>query len=147
MPSVSAGGSRVDLKNQKKTLKEEKDEEKNPTTLLGKGRKGLNDHIESNGGIVGTLGFWLMLVAIVGGCYYGYKAAKDSPFNTEFIKPYSAWTRIKLGELWVFLLSLPGIIYNWTIGWFTFLTRPRIREQGKIVNIPGQSNPAVGTQV
>jgi hypothetical protein len=121
MPSVSAGGSRIDLKSKKV------EDEQHPTSLLGKGKKALGKHIESNGGYLGTLEFWLMLVAIAAGCYYGYKTASSNPFNTEFVKPVSSWTRDTLGDIWNFLLSLPTIIYNWTIGWFTFLTRPRIR--------------------
>jgi len=130
MPSVSAGGSRVDLKS-----KQVEDETK-PTTLLGKGKKALGKHIDSNGGYVGTVEFWFMLVAIAAGCYYGYNTAKSSPFSTEFIRPASSWTRDTLGDLWEFLLRLPGIIYNWTIGWFTFLTRPRTRPLPSVPELP-----------
>jgi len=122
---LSSGGARIDLKNQPKSQKDQEDEDKHPVTLSGKTKKQLSDHIKSNGGILGTVEFWLMLVAIAGGCYLGYNYASSSPFNTEFVRPVSEWTRNTFGDIWIFLKSLPGILYNFTIGWITFLMRPR----------------------
>jgi carbonic anhydrase len=145
MPSVSAGGSRIDLKNQKKTSKEQEDDNKNPTTLVGKSRKALSDHVASNGGIVGTVEFWLMLVAIGIGCYLGYSSATSSPFSTEFLKPVAKWSREMFDYLLEILINLPSTIYAWTIGWVTFLLKPRIRDTQGLNVLPAKlpvSNPS-----
>lgn len=114
------------------TLKPEPEDPNKPISWTGKRQKDLSDHIKSNGGYLGTLEFWIMVIAVIGGCYLGYNISSNNPFSTEFIKPVSSWTRDTLGDLWNFMLSIPGIIYNW----FTFLIRPRIRD-GKVLSMIG----------
>jgi len=130
MPSLSQTGQKPkkDIK-----LKSEPEDPNKPISWTGKRQKELNDHIKSNGGYLGTFEFWIMIVAVIAGCYYGYNISTKNPFSTEFIKPVSSWTRDTLGDLWNFLLTIPGIIYDWTIGWFTFLTRPR--RDGRVLSM------------
>ncbi len=141
--SVPSNGGRIDLKNQPKSQKDQEDENKHPTTWLGKSKKAVENHVESNGGIVGTLELWTMLVAIAIGCYLGYMSAQTKPFDTQFIKPVSSWTRDTVGYLWDILKDLPGIIYNFTIGWITFLLRPRRHIEVPEVEIPKVELPEV----
>jgi carbonic anhydrase len=88
-----SGGARIDLKNQPKSQKDQEDEDKHPTSWVGKSKKAVGDHIKSNGGLVGTLELWTMLVAIAVGCYLGYRSAQSQPFDTQFIRPVSSWTK------------------------------------------------------
>jgi len=129
-PVVTAGGSKVELKGKAKENPEK------PTSFSGKMFKYLEKTAGLNGGYLGLIELVIAGIVIIAGCYYGYQSAQTNPFSTEFVKPISAWTRKTLGEIWDFLLSLPGILYNWTIGWFTFLTRPRIRPETTLPPTP-----------
>jgi carbonic anhydrase len=133
MPSLSQTGqkSKKDIK-----LKPEPEDPNKPVSWTGKRQKELNDHIKSNGGYLPTAEIWLIAIAVIAGCYYGYNYSRTSPFSTEFIKPASSWTRDTFGFLWDFLMSIPGIIYNWTIGWITFLSKPKTRD-GKVLSMQG----------
>jgi carbonic anhydrase len=142
--SAPPNGARIDLKNQSKSKKEQEDEDKHPTTWVGKSKKAVDDHVKSNGGLVGTLELWTMLIAIAIGCYLGYKSAQSNPFDTQFIKPVSSWTRDTAVYLWEILKSLPEIIYNWTIGWVTFLLRPR-QPRPLPVEVPKVELPSLST--
>lgn len=139
-----SSGTRIDLKNQAKTQKEQEDEDKHPTTWVGKTKKAVGEHVKSNGGIVGTLELWIMLIAIAVGCYLGYKTAQSNPFDTQFIKPVSSWTRDNVGYLWEMVKDLPRIIWDWTFGIFTFLMRPR-HPRALPVEVPKVELPSPST--
>jgi carbonic anhydrase len=118
------------------SLKDKTEDPNKPSTMVGKGLKGLNDQVQANGGLAATakIGFIAILVCL--GLYIGYYAASTAPFSTEWIKPWSLWTREQLGWIWDFLKGLPAILWNLTIGFFVWLTKPRPRRVPNVPELP-----------
>jgi len=109
------------------SLKDKSEDPNKPSTMVGKSLKGLHHHVKENGGFLGVAQIFFIFILVVIGLYIGYVAASSSPFNTEWIKPWSIWTREQLGWIWDFLKGIPAILWNWTIGFFVWLTKPRPR--------------------
>jgi carbonic anhydrase len=112
------------------TLKKLPEDPNKPVTTTGILQKMFFDTVDSQGGFIPTFELVVTLLLIIGGCIFGIRYAMTAPFNTEFVKPGSKWTRETLAYIWNFLLSIPSIIWNWTIGWFTWLTKPKTVDLG-----------------
>ena len=89
-------------------------EEKNPTTLHGKGKKALQDQIDANGGIITTIGIVVIFTLVCAGLYYGNKLANESPLKFTIAQDAAIWVRDTLG--W---------IYNKIMSWLPFMVPRR----------------------
>jgi len=125
IPSLSGSAKKnIDLKHAPKDV----EDENHPTSLSGKSKKALKDHIDSNGGLIQTLEFWLMLVLICTGAYWGYQAASRTPLTGQWMPPWAKWSVEKTKEIiawlidklyyvWTILLSIPGNIWYFLTFW------------------------------
>jgi carbonic anhydrase len=127
-PTGNTQVKKLDTKkvNLKLPVDESKDEAKNPTTVLGKGKKTITEFVGANG-IMGTFEIVFAGLLIFGGLYYGYSLGNSSPFKAMFAQDFAVWVRDTFG--W---------IYNWTVGIFVWLFSfliPR-KFQDKNVSVP-----------
>jgi len=109
-------------------LKADDEDPKHTHTWSGSAHKALKNHVDSNGGVVGTIQLWTILVMVIIGGMIGYYAAKDTPFTGEFVKNPAIWLSQKVTMIWQWLLAMLYYIWtsilaipNWFLGWFTFL--------------------------
>lgn len=110
MPNLQNSKNPISLKN-----KSPLEDSNNPKTWSGKGQKALQEHIDSNGGLAGTIELWLMIVLILLGSYWGYQAALSNPITGQWVPPWAKWLVDETKALIIFIITYIYDSFVWMI--------------------------------
>lgn len=97
--------------------------EEKPSTLKSL-KKGLQDHIDSNGGMIQTIEFWLVILLVIIGIKFGYDSSNKNPFtfqiftdNNGLLPNVSGAAKTSVS----YSYSLIKWLYETTIGLFNYM--------------------------
>jgi hypothetical protein len=111
----------VDLKNNvQQSAADQKDQEENPTTMLGQANKAKNDYIAANG----TVGLIIAIGAVIGvgvAIYWGIHGSSTTPVTGESARNPAIWTREKLWWLYTYTIGIVGWMWSYIYGVFKWM--------------------------